>query len=97
MANVNVDTSKLREAGNEIIKLSSELNDNVNGLFERLAKMPVVTREWVGESATEFARLANIDKINYQNLRNSVYNYGRFLIISADQLERAIKDCSYNK
>ena len=95
MANLNVDTTKLREAGNEIIKLSNEFNSNVNDLFDRLVKMPIVSNEWVGESAQEFSRIANVEKIDYMNLRKSLYSYGKFLVDTAEDIERAIQECSY--
>lgn len=95
MANVNIDTGKIREAGNEMIKLSNELNSNVNDLFDRLVKIPTVSFEWVGESALEFSRIANAEKIDYVNLRKSLYSYGKFLVDTAEEMERAIKECSY--
>ena len=96
MANLNIDTAKLRESGNEMIKLSNELNANVNDLFDRLVKIPTVSFEWVGESALEFSRIANAEKIDYINLRKCLYNYGKFLVDTAEDMERAIKECSYS-
>lgn len=95
MANLYVDTIKLKESGNEIIKLSNEFNSNVNDLFDRLVKIPTVSLEWVGESALEFSRIANVEKIDYINLKNNLYNYGKFLIDTAEEIESAMQECSY--
>lgn len=95
MANMNVDTIKIREAGAELISLSNELNSNINDLFERLVKIPTSSFEWVGASALEFSRIANVEKIDYINLRKCLYNYGKFLLDVSEEMERAIKECSY--
>ena len=96
MANLDIDTRKIREAGISMINLANELGSNINDLFERLEKIPTVSCEWVGESAMEFSRIANAEKIDYVNLKNNLYNYGKFLVNTAEDMERAQQECSYN-
>ena len=96
MASLNVDTKKIREAGITIMALSNELGANITDLFDRLVKIPTVSFEWVGSSALEFSRLANAEKIDYINLKNNLYNYGKYLVDTAEDMERAIQECSYN-
>lgn len=96
MTDLNIDTAKLKEAGKDIINLSMELNSNINDLFDRLVKIPTVSLEWVGAGAMEFSRIANAEKIDYINLKNCLYNYGKFLVDTAEDMERTIRECSYN-
>lgn len=96
MASLDIDTRKIREAGMSIMNLSNELGANINDLFDRLVKIPTVSFEWVGNSALEFSRIANAEKIDYINLKNNLYNYGKFLVDTAEDMERAQQECSYN-
>ena len=90
MAKVNVDTKKLRECGNEIMKIAVEIGDTIDGLFNRIANMPVTTKEWYGPAATEFARRANIEKEDYVKVKSSISNYGKFLVSIADNYDYII-------
>lgn len=90
MAKVDVDTKKLRECGNDIIKLSVEIGETIDGLFNRIANMPVTTKEWFGPAATEFARRANIEKQDYVSVKSNISNFGKFLVAIADNYDYII-------
>ena len=96
MANLNVDTTKMRECGEDIMELSNELGENFEQLFTRLANIPAKTYEWVGNSANTFAMKANIEKSNYVKLKNDIYRFGKHLVESADSIEETIKKSRYS-
>ena len=87
----NVDTNKIRECGNDIIRLSSELNELFTSLFERLILMPTNTKEWVGESANAFAESVKQDKLQYDRLKEAIYSEGKLLVEYEDQIEAQVR------
>lgn len=92
MTQLNIDTNKIRECGASIIELSKEVNEIVATMFTRINNMSISTGEWVGTSANVFIKNANIDKLQYLNMRTSIYNYGKFLLDYADTLEQKINE-----
>ena len=89
MAEVNVDTVKLKECGKDIMTLTTELNEVLFSLYDRIGKMPTTTREWTGNAAIEFVNKLNIEKKYYLALKNNIYKYGKILYEGASSLEQA--------
>lgn len=90
MANINTDTQKLRECGNSLMVLSNDLGENLEEMFTRIINVPLKTYEWVGESANRFSKITNAEKQNYINLKNQIYLYGKYLLETAENIEKAI-------
>lgn len=91
MAKLDVDTQKMRECGNEIMKLSISIGDDINKLFDRIQKMPTNTCEWVGESAEAYVSRAKNEKLQYLQFKDVLYSYGKYLVNSADILEQSVR------
>ncbi|MEG1495121.1 MAG: hypothetical protein RR047_03240 [Bacilli bacterium] len=89
MANLKVDTVKMRECGKDITNLGKELNEALNQLYTRISNMPDTTGEWTGPSATEFVRKINIDSIQYRQFSNNIVEYGKFLLTEAEEIDNA--------
>lgn len=89
MKTANIDTVRIRECGQEIVELSKGMNTLVNELFDRICKMSD-RGIWIGESANQFISEAQIDKIQYLNMKDSIYNYGKYLIDYADSMDKTI-------
>ena len=87
---IDVNTNKLREAGNDIISLTNEINEIYNDIFSLIGDMPTKTGEWQGSSAVGFTMAAKIDKANYVMLNNDVKKYGNYLINYANKLDSKI-------
>lgn len=85
MANINVDTIKLRECGKDIMLLTSELNELLDSLYSDIENAP-----WSGSSAIEFKRKLNNEKVCYISLKDNIYSYGKLLCNAADQIEAGI-------
>lgn len=86
----NVDTNKVRECGEDIIQLSTELNELFASLFERLILIPTTTKEWMGESANVFVENVKHDKLQYDRLKEAIYSEGKLLVEYADRIESQI-------
>lgn len=91
MANIDLDTDKIRSNGNDIMKLSIELNDVFVELFNRINNMPIKTAEWTGPAARAFAEKVNAEKIQYFELKETLYKFGNILVNSADDFDNAIR------
>lgn len=85
MANINVDTSKLRECGKDLMGLTSELNELLNSMYSEIEKMP-----WTGNAANEFKRKLNLEKMQNIALKDNLYSYGKLLYNAADKIDVSI-------
>ena len=47
MSEINNDTAKMKDCGNDIIRLANELSEVVEALFNRIEQIPTVTQESV--------------------------------------------------
>lgn len=92
MANLIVDTDKLNDSGQDILRLTKELNEEFNAMFTRISNISSNTMEWVGTSANDFIRRANIEKIQYAKLINTLNKYGNHLLVAADKYQNDIKN-----
>lgn len=92
MANVLVDTKKIQEAGNDIIRLTEELNEAINTLYSRISSVNSYSGGWTGTSAEEFIRKSNIEKKQYVELKNQLFNCGKFLLNTADRYETTVRN-----
>ena len=88
--NLNIDTQKMRECGNDLLILTIELNTLFTELFERLEKISDVSGEWVGLSANQFISQVKVDKVQYFNLNNSIAKEAKLLIKASDELDTYI-------
>ena len=88
--NLNIDTQKMRECGNDLLMLTIELNTLFTELFERLEKISDVSGEWVGLSANQFISQVKVDKVQYFNLNNSIAKEAKLLINASDELDAYI-------
>lgn len=91
MAEIEVNTTKLRECGNDIMSIANSLENDINDLFDRINNMPVNTYEWTGEAAMAFAKRAKLEKQQYIELKNCLYKYGKYLVECSTNLENDIR------
>ena len=88
MAEIKADTTKMREYGNDVLKLTDEYLNLVNDLFIRLSYIPTKTKERIGIGAENFiSNITQYDKHQLVQLGDTLEKYGKFLIQNADYLE----------
>lgn len=91
MSNLNVDTSKINESGEDIIALTKELNEEFDALFTRISNMGSRTFEWVGPSSQQFITRTNIEKAQYRKIVNTLYKYGKILVNASTEYDSIAK------
>ena len=90
MAEIKIDTVKMRECGNDIMDLSMEIGEEFEAIFNRIIDMPNKTFEWTGSAADAFAMRTKFEKVQYMELKNCLYNYGKYLVDQANYMESNI-------
>lgn len=92
MAEIKVDTVKLKECGKDIMILSKNLNEILDSLYDRVTKMPTVTNEWTGNSAQQFVSNLNKEAKYYTALNNNIYKYGKILYNTSERIDEINKE-----
>lgn len=92
MENINIDTQKIRECGQDMMNLSVELNEIITAMFDHINTLNNKTGEWKGNSATRFIEYAGVDKIQYLKMKEAIYQSGKYLTTYADSMERVINE-----
>ncbi len=87
---IDVDTTKLKNDGETIVKLSNDFNDLCNKLYSRIYNMPYNTQEWMGVSAVGFAGNAMNDKKYMVDFKNELYEFGKKMIDFANTYDLEI-------
>ena len=88
MSNINYDTRRVRQLGENLIKLSNDYISLINALNTRLQQMPNGTGEWMGPSAERFVNLVYGEMRDYVALGNTISSYGNSLLIAAENVEK---------
>jgi hypothetical protein len=92
---VYIDTDKVNNAGKDIMMLSNDLNSAIDEMFNRLTLMSSKTHEWVGDSTLKYEKACKVDKEEYVELKNEVYNLGKFLTDIANSYDVTVKKDEY--
>lgn len=62
MSKQEIDTKKIREKSDLMLKEITNFENIVNSMFGRITKMPTETKEWEGVAAKNFAAIAKDEK-----------------------------------
>lgn len=89
--NIDIDTKKIKEAGNNIVNLSFELIEILNNFYRRIDEIPIKTREWVGSKAIDYTKLCDIEKEEYMKYINSLKLLGNSLVTYSENLDNIAK------
>ena len=86
---MDVNTVRTRNAGKEILSLTSEISGLFNQLYSSIDSLNV-KGYWQGSSADTFFRELKKDKTNYTKFFNNLNRYGNYLVSYADQTDTNI-------
>lgn len=77
---IDVDTTKLKKSGEDLVKLSNDLSDLCNSLYSRIYNIPYKTHEWLGISANTYSDKTILDKKEMVDFKNTLYEFGKNMI-----------------
>ena len=86
---IDVNTARTRNAGNDILKLTSEIKDLFNQLYSSIDALNV-KGFWQGAAADKFFMAFKRDKTTYNTFFNNLNRYGNYLVSYADQTDSLI-------
>lgn len=90
---INIDTEKVKKSGQDIVRLSEELNEIIESMYYKICNMPTLTGEWVGGAAELFVKQANIiEKKDALDVKQTLKKFGNELINCAEKYEIEIKN-----
>ena len=90
MTQINVDIEKVKNAGKDIISLSSALTNMVDNFYSRISDIPEKTKEWVGVESEKYVQLCLREQEVYINLFNSLSLLGESLVSYSEDLEAMV-------
>ena len=88
------DTLKIKEASNDIIRISNEINEIIENLYTLIQKVSSASGIWSGMSSQTFIEKALIEKTEQVALKNNIFDIGKMLAEYADSLEQRISEVS---
>lgn len=89
MATINVNTAKMIDCGNDIIKKTTECNNLLTEIFNELANLNKTS--WSGSTADKYVEQVRIQRVQYKNLTNSLINYGNIIKNAGYKLENNMR------
>ena len=95
---MDINTVKMKECGNDLVKLSLSLKELYDALYDRIKYMSAdpdtgkCTGEWQGIAAKSFSKTVFFDKEQIIGLRNTLHLFGDLMIESAENYEGRIKE-----
>lgn len=87
MEKINVDTTKMKEAGNNIIVATRDFSKDIANLKKRIEKMTTETYEWEGNSADKFVTIVSSQLLELDSFIATLNEYGEELITTAQNYE----------
>ena len=88
---INCDATAMKEAGQNLAKISDEYLELIQSFSERFRKISSVTGEWTGEGAELFCKsIQNEDIEKLKNFGFRMKQYGNILIQNGLMLEETI-------
>jgi hypothetical protein len=91
MIDIQIDTSRMRNHGNELMEIAVSFGNEFNSMFERLVNMPSRTLEWKGEAAVAFSNRSIREKRQYMLFKDELFRRGQLLIDFANILDADIR------
>lgn len=87
-----INTNELDKISDELIFAADELTGEINNLYDRLTKVPNVTREWVGNQANYYFSRINMDRKQYIEFSNKIRALGKEVKVVASSSRNHIKN-----
>ena len=74
-----INTTDLQDALREAKTLEAELREQIDKLYDRLAKVPTETKEWIGEKAKYYFNTIQQDKKQLESFCDTLTKQNNYL------------------
>lgn len=85
-----INTEDIQDVLKQARALETELREEINGLYDRLAKVPTETGEWVGEKANYYFGIIAQDKAPLDAFCDTLVKENNYLENILGEAESAI-------
>jgi len=93
MTKLSIETQKVKQCGEDIMKLSEEYLRLIHDFYKRIADIPTVTGEWRGVAAEKFAAIASLEEPMYKDLGDAIREYGATMKMYASMIKSTGDSC----
>ena len=90
MANIDIDTAKIRDAGNNINKAVADYNASIDQIFNLVNKVEA-DGVWTGKRAKEYRNVILPEKKIYNSFGRNLKSLGDKLLAAADNYDGEIR------
>jgi len=91
MTKINIDTTKMRDAANDLLFSSKSYMSNIDSLYDDTIKKMPDERVWYGHAANIYVRETQKQKVVLEKHADSSLKLAKTLINYVDALESAVK------
>ena len=94
--NIKIDSLKIKEAADDVVRLTGEINEIIETIYETIANIQKVDGGWTGNAAEVFIRNAMIEKGNIIAFKNAILEFGQFLSAYAAEYGSKVEEVKQN-
>lgn len=84
---MKVDTVEMKSIASEINQLAVQYQTKISQMYNKIAQMPTVTKEWTGNKAQEYVSYVMLDKTDMMIVGDRIKDFARDIIDTANRME----------
>ena len=84
---MKVDTVEMKSIAGEINQLAVQYQTKISQIYNKIAQMPTVTKEWTGNKAQEYVSYVMLDKTDMMIVGDRIKDFARDIIDTANRME----------
>lgn len=84
---MKVDTVEMKSIAGEINQLAVQYQTKISQMYNKIAQMPTVTKEWTGNKAQEYVSYVMLDKTDMMIVGDRIKDFAREIIDTANRME----------
>ena len=84
---MKVDTVEMKSIAGEINQLAVQYQTKISQMYNKIAQMPTVTKEWTGNKAQEYVSYVMLDKTDMMIVGDRIKDFARDIIDTANRME----------
>lgn len=84
---MKANTNEMRRIASEINSLAVQYQTLISGMYTKFSNMPVSTKEWVGNKASEYVNYVLLDKSDMLSVGDKIKSFARTIESDANLLE----------
>ncbi len=92
MTYISADTAEIIDCIDKLEKNIKDYNQNITDFFDKIRNIPVLTKDWVGDTANSYVELILSRESKYTEFGELLINFNELLKITYENLNNAVKN-----